>query len=39
MSQKAFVESVVSRYGVKSLSDLSASHSADFGPRKDDKST
>ena len=36
-SQKAFIESVVSRYGVDALSDLPASQSADLGPRKNDE--
>ena len=37
MSQRAFIESVVSRYGVESSYDLAASQSTDLGPRKDDE--
>ena len=36
-SQRAFIESVVSRYGVEAVSDLPASQSADLGPRRDDE--
>ena len=36
-SQKAFIESVVSRYGVDAVSDLPASQSADLGPRRNDE--
>ena len=36
-SQRAFIESVVSRYGVDTVSDLPASQSADLGPRRDDE--
>ena len=35
--QRAFIESVVSRYGVDAVSDLPASQSADLGPRKSDE--
>ena len=35
--QRAFIESVVSRYGVDAVSDLPASQSADLGPRRDDE--
>ena len=34
MSQRAFIESVASRYGVNTLSGLPASRSADLGPRR-----
>ena len=37
-SQRAFIESVVSRYGVDAVSDLPASQSADLGPRRNDES-
>ena len=33
-AQEAFIESVVSLYGVNAVSDLPASQSADLGPRK-----
>ena len=36
-SQRAFIESVVSRYGVDAVSDLPAFQSADLGPRRDDE--
>ena len=36
MLQRAFIESVVSRYGVKT-SGLPASESDDFGPRGEDE--
>ena len=36
-SQRAFIESVVSRYGVDAVSDLPASQSADLGPRRNDE--
>ena len=36
-SQRAFIESVVSRYGVDAVSDLPSSQSADLGPRRDDE--
>ena len=36
-SQRAFIESVVSRYGVDTVYDLPASQSADLGPRRDDE--
>ena len=36
-SQRAFIESVVSRYGVDAVSDLSVSQSADLGPRRNDE--
>ena len=36
-SQRAFIESVVSRYGVDAVSDLPASQSADLGPRRADE--
>ena len=36
-SQKAFIESVVSRYGVDAMSDLPASQSTDLGPRRIDE--
>ena len=36
-SQGAFIESVVSRYGVDAASDLPASQSADVGPRRNDE--
>ena len=35
MSQRAFIESVASRYGVNTVSGLPASQSADFGPRRE----
>ena len=35
-SQRAFIESVVSRYGVDAVTDLPASQSADLGPRRND---
>ena len=38
MSQRAFIESVVSRYGVDAESNLPASQSADLGPRRNDES-
>ena len=36
-SQRAFIESVVSRYGVDAVSDLPASQSADLSPRWNDE--
>ena len=36
-SQRAFIDSVVSRYGVDAVSDLPASQSADLGPTRDDE--
>ena len=36
-SQRAFIESVVSRYGIDAASDLPASQSADPGPRRNDE--
>ena len=36
-SQRAFIEYVVSRYGVDAVSDLPASQSADLGPRRKDE--
>ena len=36
-SQKNLIESVVSRHGVDAVSDLSASQSADLGPRTNDE--
>lgn len=36
-SQRAFIESVVSRYGVDAVSNLPASQSIDLGPRRDDE--
>ena len=36
-SQRAFIESVVSRYGVDAVSDLPASQSADLDPRTNDE--
>ena len=36
-SQGAFIESVVSRYGVDAVSDFPASQSADLGPRRKDE--
>ena len=36
-SQRAFIESVVSRYRVDAVSDLPASQSADLGPRTNDE--
>ena len=36
-SQRAFIESVVSRYGIDAVSDLPASQSVDLGPRRDDE--
>ena len=36
-SQRAFIESIVSRYGVDAVSDLPASQSADLGPRTNDE--
>ena len=36
-SQRAFIESVVSRYGVDAVSDLLAFQSTDLGPRRDDE--
>ena len=36
-SQRAFIESIVSRYRVDAVSDLPASQSADFGPRGNDE--
>ena len=38
MSQRAFIESVVSRYGVDAESNLPASQSDDLGPRRNDES-
>ena len=35
MSQRAFIESVASRYGVNTVSGLPASQSADLGPRRE----
>ena len=35
--QRAFIESVVSRYRVDAVSDLPASQSADLGPRRNDE--
>ena len=35
MSQRAFIESVASRYGVNTVSGLLASQSADLGPRRE----
>ena len=35
MSQRAFIESVASRYGVNTVSRLPASQSADLGPRRE----
>ena len=37
-SQRAFIESLVSRYGVDSVSNLPASQSADLGPKRNDES-
>ena len=37
MSQRAFIESVASRYGVNTVSGLPASQSADLGPRREGK--
>ena len=36
-SQRAFIEYVVSRYGVDAVSDLPASQSTDLGPRRNDE--
>ena len=36
-SLRAFIESVVSRYGVDAVSDLPASQSEDLGPRRNDE--
>ena len=36
-SQRAFIESAVSRYGVGAVSDLLASQSAYLGPRRNDE--
>ena len=36
-SQRAFIESVISRYGVDAVSDILASQSADLGPRRNDE--
>ena len=36
-SQRAFIESVVSRYRVDAVSDLPASQSADLGPKRNDE--
>ena len=36
-SQRAFMESVVNRYGADAVSDLPASQSADLGPRRNDE--
>ena len=36
-SQRAFIESVVNRYGADAVSDLPASQSADIGPRRNDE--
>ena len=36
-SQRAFIDSVVSRYGVDTVSDLPASQSADLGPTRDEE--
>ena len=36
-SQGAFIESVVSRYGVDAISDFPASRSANLGPRRNDE--
>ena len=36
-SQRAFIESVVNRYGADAVSDLPASQSADLGPRRNDE--
>ena len=36
-SQRAFIESVVSRYGVDAVSDLPSSQSTDLGPRRNDE--
>ena len=38
VSQRVFVDSVVSRHGVDAESNLPASQSADLGPRRNDKS-
>ena len=35
MSQRAFIESVASRYGVNTVSGLPASQSAELGPRRE----
>ena len=35
MSQRAFIESIASRYGVNTVSGLPASQSADLGPRRE----
>ena len=37
MSQQAFIEAVVSRYGVNTVYGLPASQSADLGPRREGK--
>ena len=37
MSQRAFIESVASRYGVNAVSGLPASQSADLGPRREEE--
>ena len=37
VSQRAFIESVVSRYRVDAVSDLPASQSGDLGPRRNDE--
>ena len=36
-SQRAFIESMVSRYGVDAVFDLPTSQSADLGPRRNDE--
>ena len=36
-SQRVFIESLVDRYGVDTVSDLPASQSADLGPRRNDE--
>ena len=35
MSQRAFIESVARRYGIDTVSELTASRSTDLGPRRE----